>query len=275
MFIQFYQPHPKLRGFVSNLMVYNAELDKDISPTSAVHPPIPEHSLYFYPHDPCISLNQHTGIRQINAPSIIVGPFTERVNITIGHQNLVIRVGLYPGALHRLLGISVYELFNKTYSSVDLIGLEIAQVNEQLQNTDNYGKMKDVVEAFLLKKVDKMRSLENFDNAIYHAFCTNEIMTVEALASKACLSFRQLERKCKERIGLPPKLYLRVVRFSNAYRMHERYPDFSWTQIAHASGYFDQAHLIRDFKEFAGVIPTFIDEELGRTSIRLQGMLPF
>jgi AraC-like DNA-binding protein len=275
MFIQFYKPHPKLQYLVSNLMIYNAELDMNQSPTVAVNPPIPEHSLYFYPHDPCISFNQQTGIREVNPPSIIVGPFTERVNITFGHHNLVIRIGLYPGALHRLLGISVHELYNKACNSEDVIGGEIRQVNEQLRNTQDYNRMKDIVEAFLLMKLNKLRRLEIFDNIIKQAAASKGLMTVEALAGDACLSFRQFERKCKERIGLSPKLYLRLVRFSYAYRMHERHPGYSWSRIAHTSGYYDQAHFIRDFKEFAGVIPSFIDEELARTSIRLQELFPF
>jgi AraC-like DNA-binding protein len=275
MFIQFYQPHSQLQDLVSNLMIYNAELDMDQPPTVAVHPPIPEHSLYFYPHDPCISYNLQTGIREVNAPSIIVGPSTERVNIAIGHHFLVIRVGLYPGALHRLSGISVHELCNKTCSSEDIIGREIAHVIEQLRNTQDYIRMKEIVEAFLLKKLNKLRRTDNFDSVINQAAASKGLMTVESLASDACLSFRQFERKFKERIGLTPKLYLRLVRFSNAYRMHERHPDYSWTSIAYASGYYDQAHFIRDFKEFAGVIPTFIDEELARTPLRLQAPLPF
>ena len=275
MFIQFYQPHPKLQSIVSNLMIYNAELGKDLPSTVAVHPPIPEHSLYFYPHDPCISLNYQTGIRHVNPPSIIVGPSTERVNLTIGHQHLVIRIGFYTGALHRLLGIPIHELYNKTCNSADAFGGEIEQVNEQLRNTQDYAQMKNIVETFLLKKLNKLRRLETFDLVINKSVSVNGGMTVEALASDACLSLRQFERKCKERIGISPKLYLRLVRFSTAYRMHERHPDHSWTSIAYASGYYDQAHFIRDFKEFAGVIPSFIDIELARTPLRLQAPLPF
>jgi AraC-like DNA-binding protein len=275
MFIQFYQPHPKLRSFVSNLMIYNAEQGKDLPSTVAVHPPIPEHSLYFYPQNPCISFNYQSRIFEVNPPSIIVGPSTERVNLTIGHHHLVIRVGFYAGALHRLLRISIHELYNKTCNSEDVFGGEIEQVNEQLRNTQEYMQMKEIVEAFLLEKHKKLGRLENFDNVINQSVSANRKLTVEALASDACLSFRQFERKCKERIGLSPKLYLRLVRFSSAYRMHERHPEYSWTSIAHASGYYDQAHFIRDFKEFAGVIPSFIDLELARTPLRLQAPLPF
>ena len=71
-----------------------------------------------------------------------------------------------------------------------------------------------------------------------------------------------------------PKTYARILRFSKAYRMYENSPKYSWTEIAHASGYFDQMHLIRDFKVFAGVNPGVIAGELSQTPLRMQRNLP-
>jgi transcriptional regulator GlxA family with amidase domain len=135
--------------------------------------------------------------------------------------------------------------------------------------------MKNIVEAFLLSKTKKLKGLENYDRIMAHLMNRDGKMQIEELACETCLSYRQFERKCKERIGMPPKLFVRLIRFSKAYRMHETHPDLSWTTIAHANGYFDQAHFVRDFKEFAGVAPTFIDEELARTTLRLQAPFPF
>jgi transcriptional regulator GlxA family with amidase domain len=84
---------------------------------------------------------------------------------------------------------------------------------------------------------------------------------------------RQFERVSKERIGVPPKLFARLVRFSKAYRLRERLPLLSWTSIAFECGYFDQMHLIRDFKEFAGVAPGVIEKALNNTPVRLQAGL--
>ena len=103
MIVQFYKPHRLLWDFVSNLMIYDAELDCNLPPSMNGHPPIPEHSLYFYPRSPCISHNIHTQERKVNPFIILVGPMLERVNLTIGFNHVVIRVGFYPGGLHRLL----------------------------------------------------------------------------------------------------------------------------------------------------------------------------
>ncbi len=72
-----------------------------------------------------------------------------------------------------------------------------------------------------------------------------------------------------------PKAYARIVRFSKAYRLHETFPQLSWTEIAHTAGYFDQMHLIKDFKEFAGVNPSVIEQQLLHTPLRMQKDLPY
>lgn len=97
MIIQLYKPHPLLREFISNLMIYDAELDSNLAPFMNGYPPIPEHSLYFYPKSPCVSHNIHTLERKVNPPNIIVGPMLKRVNLAIGHNHVVIRVGFHPG----------------------------------------------------------------------------------------------------------------------------------------------------------------------------------
>jgi AraC-like DNA-binding protein len=65
-------------------------------------------------------------------------------------------------------------------------------------------------------------------------------------------------------------LFARLVRFSKAYRLRESTPQMSWTRISYESGYFDQMHLIRDFKQFAGVTPSTLVQELKETPYRLQ-----
>jgi AraC-like DNA-binding protein len=64
-------------------------------------------------------------------------------------------------------------------------------------------------------------------------------IAIEKIASLSCLSIKQFERKCKERIGMNPKLYGRILKFSKAYRLHEGFPHLSWTKIAYEAGYFD------------------------------------
>lgn len=77
----------------------------------------------------------------------------------------------------------------------------------------------------------------------------------EDLAAASGLARRQFERRFKACTGLSPALFMRIVRFQRCYRMLENGTAASLTEVAHAAGYFDQSHFIRDFKRFSGMNP--------------------
>jgi AraC-like DNA-binding protein len=72
-------------------------------------------------------------------------------------------------------------------------------------------------------------------------------------ATHAGLSVRQFRRRCMEASGLTPKRLCRILRFRRACALAR--PPADWAAIAAAAGYFDQSHLIRDFREFTGASP--------------------
>jgi AraC-like DNA-binding protein len=80
---------------------------------------------------------------------------------------------------------------------------------------------------------------------------------IDDLASRAGLGPRQFERRFLKGVGLPPRALARVVRFQNLFRLvHARDgADGGWADLACAAGYYDQAHLLRDFRELAGSTP--------------------
>jgi AraC-like DNA-binding protein len=69
------------------------------------------------------------------------------------------------------------------------------------------------------------------------------------------MSIRNFERKFIDEVGMSPKLYSRITRFFYTVENKMMYPQRKWTSIAHDSGYFDQAHFIRECKEFSSRTP--------------------
>jgi transcriptional regulator GlxA family with amidase domain len=58
-----------------------------------------------------------------------------------------------------------------------------------------------------------------------------------------------------DRVGLTPKLFCRLLRFQRARAVADEIAAPAWAQLASLCGYFDQAHLIKDFREFTGLTP--------------------
>jgi len=84
---------------------------------------------------------------------------------------------------------------------------------------------------------------------------THGLVDLDWVAAQSNLSPRHFRRRCLEESGLTPKHLCRVLRFRQAssLALSARKPD--WVQIALETGYFDQAHLIRDFRQFTGRPP--------------------
>ncbi len=77
---------------------------------------------------------------------------------------------------------------------------------------------------------------------------------LSAIATKASLSRRQLQRRFLDDVGVGPKLFSRIVRFQRVFD-RTQFGTVDWAQVALSCGYFDQPHLLRDFRQFAGEPP--------------------
>lgn len=254
-------------------MIVHAQVDPAAPSVVCPYPPTPQNSLFFYINDQIKMQQEGTETFILQPRSVIVGPQLNRVSIDVDHDHKAVRVGFHPGGLHRLLGLSLAEMIDGSYDAEDVFGNEMKELNSKLQEAKSFDAIKDVVEQFLLQKAKAIKELLPFDRAMLELVQSEGNVPIEKIASLACLSLRQFERVSKERIGLSPKLFARIVRFSKAYRLRESFPNISWTKIAYECNYFDQMHLIRDFKQFAGVAPGIIEKELDSSPIRLQAAL--
>lgn len=256
----FIQPRPALKELVNYFMVFQTDFPKDQPAPSILLPPLPEQCLFFYPLDP-VDANYLLAKKQMRLYTCcLVGPQTNTVKLQLGHQHFVIKVAFQPGGLYRLLGIPMQELLQvEAFNASDFLGNLIGELQEQIWEAPNMTLMVDQIELALLKFSSKLKEQLPIDKMLQQMIQAGGLMSMDKAAASACLSVRQFERLFKQRIGLSPKFYSRLIRFSNAWILKENQPHQSWTAIAHQTGYYDQMHLIRDFKEFSAVNPKQIE----------------
>jgi transcriptional regulator GlxA family with amidase domain len=81
-------------------------------------------------------------------------------------------------------------------------------------------------------------------------------VSIKELCSWACLGRRQFERMFTGYVGAAPKQFLKTVRFQNSLRIKQSNLAMNLTELAHSSGYYDQPHMIRDYRLLAGITPS-------------------
>jgi transcriptional regulator GlxA family with amidase domain len=93
--------------------------------------------------------------------------------------------------------------------------------------------------------------------------------SISAIFKNDLAKRRQLERKFTTQIGISPKQLGRVIRLQTALKMLLNQTSETLTEIAYESEYYDQAHFIKDFKEFTGTTPK---EFLGNENMTLSSI---
>jgi AraC-like DNA-binding protein len=135
----------------------------------------------------------------------------------------------------------------------DLWGSEGRELHEQIEEArtvqEKLARMAHALGAHL-------RSPLPLDPAIARALAAMpHEAAVRRLAEAAGLGAKAFSARFTAQVGVTPKLYARIERFRRVFARTPRRTT-SWTQLAADCGYFDQAHLIRDFRAFTGFSPT-------------------
>lgn len=160
---------------------------------------------------------------------------------------------LLPGAAAPLFGAPADELAGHHTALFDLWGRPAVEAREGLLEAACPERQLDLFEALLAVRLPEVRGLHP---AVAHALARFPTTgDIGAVVDETGYSHRRFVAVFREAVGLPPKLYCRVLRFQDALRLIATRPPLSLAEVALAAGYSDQPHLNREFRELAGVSP--------------------
>jgi AraC-like DNA-binding protein len=199
-----------------------------------------------------ISLDSFTGGLS-TAPALVHGPSSWAC----------IELRLTPLGARRLFGRPMHELANQVVPLEEVLP-RTHELVERLRETLSWSARFDLVDDFLLRRladsVDPSAEIE-WSWARLHG--SHGRAPIHELADELGWSHRRLIARFRDQIGLAPKTFARVVRFDRAVRQLRASTTRNFAEIAFDCGYFDQAHLNRDFREFAGTTPgAFVGAQL-------------
>ena len=169
-----------------------------------------------------------------------------------------------PPGFHALFNITPAAVMNQILWREEILDSSIDYLHDQLCETDNFTRMAALTDAYLLRRLAKQKRIDYNDrmNFIINAICRNNgLLNIDRLAYDANMSIRNFERRFIEAVGMPAKLFCCITRFNQALALKLRNPHYDWTSVAHETGYYDQMHLIKDFKKFSGDAPCTLLKE--------------
>jgi AraC-like DNA-binding protein len=193
------------------------------------------------------------GVGRPQPRSFLVGALTRPLHLRPTGRVGAMGVRFRPFGLTAFLSVPLRELTDQTTPLGDIWNGEATRLEERLGEARTDEERAKRAERFFL---DRLR-LPRVDAAIEE--CVSLILRargqvrIDPLARRMGVSRRQVERRFQDAVGLSPKALARIVRFQEVLR---RSPgEGTSVDIALDCGYYDQAHLLRDFRDFAGVAP--------------------
>jgi len=249
------KPTPALQPFVECFWTLEGDGANGSSPPERILP------------DGCVELILNFGDRflqhgehnkqELQPRHFLVGQMTGPILISPAGRVELLGIRFQPGGTRAFLDLPAHEFTDRV---VEIGSISRKFERELLQacvvERTLVGKIA-AADKFLVAELSKATHDTRLLALAANIIDYRGVISVDELASTAGISPRQLERRFLSEVGVGPKLLARIVRFQQVFRAVDQ-SNPAWADVALACGYYDQAHLIRDFKQFARETPAVL-----------------
>lgn len=254
MSYQLIKPSSRLAPYVKNYWSFSSCFEQETCHLQRI---VPDGliSLYFYFNDrPQVVSGKPT----IDNAVFISGQINQAYDLNVSGSVQLFAITFQPLGASCLFSKPVHELYNNCVSFESWFGIPIGFLEDKLYEAHTFEQRVRIMEAFLIQQmqVSTNRSPISRMRGSINIIRENGGQTgLLDLAEKACLSPKHYQRLFNECIGISPKGYLRIVRFQQALFIRQNNSTVDLTTLAHQCNYYDQAHMINDFKKLTGLTP--------------------
>lgn len=201
---------------------------------------------------------QHVdGSRQVQPLNFIVGQMTGPILISPSGSVELLGIRFQPGGTRVFLSTPAHEITDEVVALADFSSRLERDLLAVCERHHTLRMRAGALDSYLCAQLANTNSDSQILDLAKTIVDQGGVISVDRLASDAGVSNRQLERRFLREVGLGPKLLARIVRFQEVFRAVEQC-DAAWATVAVECGYYDQAHLIRDFNQFAQQTPAVL-----------------
>ncbi|MBC9933863.1 helix-turn-helix domain-containing protein [Chitinophaga qingshengii] len=186
----------------------------------------------------------------------LIGQLTRPYEVEPTGETGTFFVCFHPNGFLPFTSMPIREMENTAVPLKILFGKEGASLEQHILSAHDTAERINLVETFLCNKLKDAGTIDHIVQSTVETILTaNGQLSVDELSKQANVNRRQLVRKFSFAIGLSPKQLSKTIRLQHTLKMLLNKKDVSLTALAYEGEYYDQAHFIKDFKEFTGLTP--------------------
>jgi len=252
MLLKVFAPPPPLGLFVQNLIYY-----RGYTAEATFEQLIPDgHAqLVITLDEQARGLKQFAGYpNQKLPPTWISGVQSSPITYVGEHNASTLSIQFAPGGLYALTGIPTTQFHDRFEDAASVLGKEVTWLREQLMEQTSPMPIIQQVCSFLRGKIFASTTDNYFETFVHQLLCVEQ-NTLAEVSRKTGYSQRHFIQLFKQHIGIAPKKYQRLYRFQQVLAHLYQTPQTPFVDLAHRYHFYDQAHLINEFKHFAQLTP--------------------
>jgi AraC-like DNA-binding protein len=196
--------------------------------------------------------------KSIPENACVSGQQTRFYDMQVSGKLSLFSILFQPHGAAQIFDVPINQLFEQNIPLEFIVNHEAIEMEAKLQETKTFQEKVAITEKFLLAMLKSNYKQHEFNRI---NFCLTEINRTKGLVSTGklseltCLSRKQFERNFSAFVGTSPRQFLKTVRFQHALHTKFKQKSLSLTQLAFDCGYYDQSHMINDFKNLSGYTP--------------------
>lgn len=198
------------------------------------------------------------------SPASLSGPRTRAFDVQLAASSQVFIVQLSSSGGTPVLGLPMKDLTDRCEDLEQVVdrSLQVDELSDRIMNAPDHASCIRLLHSWVSDRAGAVGNRQ-IDQLVTEMKRHAGNCGVASLAAQLNCSRRHLGRIAQQELGLSPKVFGRIVRFDRAVQLGRIRPKLSLAQVASRSGYSDQAHMNREFRQLGGITPSDLQKDGG------------
>ncbi len=203
--------------------------------------------------------------------NLIIGTHKKYYVIKEKTDTHIVGIKFKQGGAYNFFKLPMMQFSNKIVNLTDILNGETEQLRGKLMGAGDDEAIRKILDYYFLIKVDLLEGAYNVvDSAINEVKAEGAPVSIKNFCESENISNKHLISLFNKKVGLSPKLVHRINKFIKVIELLQKKRNVNWPEIAYECQYYDQAHLINEFKSFSGLSPKKYFENENASGLRVE-----